>query len=117
MGELEDRLKRLAEHRATQIPAFSMAPADELAVRRRVARRNWVVVGIAACLALALVIGGLVLVSRKSEPPTVEAPAGTAPSTAVNTEGVGDNSVKLGYIWSGTGTGAANSDSEKACQA
>src|SRR6478752_5267983 len=99
MGELEDRLKRLAEHRAAQIPAFSKPPTDELAVRRRVARRNWVVVSIAACLALALVIGGLVLLSRKSEPPTVEAPAGTAPPTGVTTEGVSDNSVKLGYIW------------------
>ena len=81
MGELEDRLERLAEHRAAQIPAFSMPPTDELAVRRGVVRRNRLVVGIAACLAVALVIGGLLLFSRKSNGPTVEAPAGTRPST------------------------------------
>ena len=40
MGELEDRLKRLAEHRAAQIQAFAMPPTDELAVRRRVTRRD-----------------------------------------------------------------------------
>ena len=44
MGELEDRLKRLAEHRAAQIPAFSMPPTDELAVRRGVVRRDRLVV-------------------------------------------------------------------------
>jgi YVTN family beta-propeller protein len=82
MGELEDRLKRLAEHRAAQIPAHSMPSTDELAVRRRVVRRNRLVVGIAACLAVALVIGGLLLFAGKSDGPTVEAPAGTLPSTA-----------------------------------
>ena len=34
MGAVEDRLERLAEHRAEQIPAFSMPPTDELALRR-----------------------------------------------------------------------------------
>src|SRR5689334_13756182 len=81
MGELEDRLERLAEHRAAQIPPFSMPPADELAVRRGVVRRHRLVVGIAACLAVALVIGGLLLFSGNSDGPTVEAPAGTTPST------------------------------------
>ena len=33
MGEIEDRLERLAAHRATQIPEFSMPTADELVVR------------------------------------------------------------------------------------
>ena len=113
MGELEDRLERLAEHRAAQIPAFSMPTTDELAVRRRVVRRDRLVVGIAACLVIALVIGGLLLVSRKSHSPTVEVPAGP-----IRTEGVTDNSVKLGFIWSGTGTGAVGfEDSAKACQA
>ena len=108
MGELEDRLERLAEHRAAQIPAFSMPSTDELAVRRRVLRRDWRVVGIAACLVVALVIGGLLLLARNSDGPTVEVPAGP----------LNNNSVKLGFIWSATGPGATgNADSAKACQA
>ena len=111
MGELEDRLERLAEHRAAQVPAFSMPPTDELAVRRGVVRRNRLVVAIAACLAIALVIGGLVLLSQKSNGPTVETPAGTR-------QGVTKDSVKLGFIWPGTGTAAPDfEDSAKACQA
>jgi branched-chain amino acid transport system substrate-binding protein len=122
MGELEDRLERLAEHRAAQIPPFSTPPTDELAVRRGFVRRNRLVVGIAACLVIALVIGGLLLFSRRSDGPTVKAPAGPPPSTAgtrsLKTEGVTRNSVKLGFIWSGTGTGSADfEDSAKACQA
>ena len=40
-----------------------------------------------------------------------------APQT-LNTEGVTNNSVKLGFIWSGTGVAAPNfQDSDKACQA
>jgi branched-chain amino acid transport system substrate-binding protein len=110
MGELEDRLERLAEHRAAQIPAFSMPPTDELAKRRRFVRRDWRVVAVAACLVVALVIGGLLLFSRNSDGPTVNAPAGPPPST--------EGAVKLGYIWAGTGAGAEGSeDSAKACQA
>src|SRR6478735_9483793 len=82
MGELEDRLERLAEHRAAQIPTFSMPSTDELAVRRGVLRRNRLVVAVAACLAIALVIGGLLIFSQKSNGPTVETPAVTHPSTA-----------------------------------
>ena len=81
MGELEDRLERLAEHRAAQVPPFSMPPTDELAVRRDGRRRNRLVVAIAACLVIALVIGGLLLFSRKSNDHTVETPVGTLPST------------------------------------
>ncbi len=33
MGELEDRLERLAEHRAAQIPAFSMPSTARSATR------------------------------------------------------------------------------------
>ena len=82
MGELEDRLERLAEHRAAQVPAFSMPPTDELAVRRDGRRRDRLVVAIAACLVIALVIGGLLLFSRNSDDHTVETPVGTLPSTA-----------------------------------
>jgi branched-chain amino acid transport system substrate-binding protein len=115
MGELEDRLERIAEHRAAQIPAFSMPPTDELAVRRGVVHRDRLVGGIAACLAIALVIGGLVLVSRKSDGPTVEAPSGTR---KLITEGITNDSVKLGFIWPGTGVGSPQfEDSAKACQA
>ena len=111
MGELEDRLERLAEHRAAQIPAFSMPPTDELVVRRGVVRRDRRVVGIAACLVVALVIGGLLLLARNSDGPTVEVPAGPP-------AGVTNNSVKLGFIWSGTGAGVTGyEDSAKACQA
>ena len=43
---------------------------------------------------------------------------GTAGAQTLNTEGVTNNSVKLGFIWSGTGTAAPNfEDSAKACQA
>src|SRR4051794_1996736 len=82
MGELEDRLERLAEHRAAQIEAFSMPPTDELALRRGVVHRSRMVVGIAACLVVGLVIGSLLLFPHKNDGPTVEAPAGTAPTTA-----------------------------------
>ena len=95
-----------------QIPAFSMPSTDELAVRRGVVRRGRLIVGIAACLVIAIVIGGLVLISRNGDGPTVETPAGP-----IHTDGVTDNSVKLGYIWAGTGTGNADADSAKACQA
>ena len=80
MGELEDRLERLADHRAAQIPAYSMPPTDELAVRRRRVPRS-VIVGIAACLAVALVIGGALLFSR-SDGPSVQTPVGTRPRPA-----------------------------------
>jgi branched-chain amino acid transport system substrate-binding protein len=44
--------------------------------------------------------------------------AGTAGAQTLNTEGVTSNSVKLGFIWSGTGVAAPNfQDSAKACQA
>ena len=80
MGELEDRLERLAEHFAAQMQEFSMPPTNELAVRRHVMHHDRLVVGIAACLAIALVIGGLLLFSGKSDGPTIETPAGTLPS-------------------------------------
>ena len=67
MGELEDRLERLAEHRAAQVPPFSMPPTDELAVRRDGRRRDRLVVAIAACLVIALVIGGLLLFSQQQQ--------------------------------------------------
>src|ERR1700730_6961091 len=48
----------------------------ELAVRRRVTRRAPVLVAIAACLAVALVTGGVLLVVAHNDPPTVRTPAG-----------------------------------------
>ena len=45
-------------------------------------RRDRLVVAIAACLVIALVIGGLLLFSRNSDDHTVETPVGTFPSTA-----------------------------------
>ena len=78
MGELEDRLQRLAEHRAAQIPAYSMPPTDELAVRRRRVPRP-VITGIAACLAVALVIGGALLFAGGSNGPTVQTPGTLGP--------------------------------------
>ena len=84
---------------------------DELAVRRGVVRRDRLVVAIAACLVVALVIGGLLVLSRQSDGPTVVTPA-------LNTQGVTDNLVKLGFIWAGTGVGASRvEDSASACQA
>ena len=75
MDEIEERLERLAEHRAAQVPAFSMPTGDEL-VRRRVARRAPVIAAIAACLAVVLVIGGLLLLSGGDDPSSVQAPVG-----------------------------------------
>ncbi len=44
--------------------------------------------------------------------------AGAAGAQSSNTQGVTDKSVKLGFIWSGTGVAAPNfEDSDKACQA
>ena len=40
MGEIEEQLERLAEHRAAQVPPFSMPTGDELVDRRRVVRRD-----------------------------------------------------------------------------
>ena len=48
MDEIEDQLKRLAAHRAAQVPAFSTSTADELVVRRRATRRTPVLVAMAA---------------------------------------------------------------------
>ena len=48
----------------------------ELVVRRRVTRRAPVVVAIAACLAVALVIGGAFLLSGRNDSPSVRTPAG-----------------------------------------
>src|SRR5207247_1021124 len=74
MGEIEDQLARLDAHRAAQVPAFSMATADELVVRRRSTRRARLVYAIAACLVVGLVIGGWFLLSGSRS--SVIAPAG-----------------------------------------
>src|SRR5947209_1568291 len=75
MGEIEDQLARLAAHRAAQVPAFSMATADELVVRRRRStRRARLVYAIAACLVVGLVVGGWFLLSGSRS--SVIAPAG-----------------------------------------
>ena len=43
---------------------------------------------------------------------------GPAGAQTLNTQGVDNNSVKLGFIWSGSGTAAPNfQDSDKACKA
>ena len=76
MGEIEDRLKRLAEHRAAQIPAFSMPPTDEQNVPRHDVRRAPVLVGVAACVAIALLIAGAFVLARIDNPPSVHTPAG-----------------------------------------
>src|SRR5881392_3454048 len=76
MDEIEEQLERLAEHRAAQVPPFSMPTGSELVERRRFARRAPVLATIAACLALALVIGGLLLVSGGQDPSSVQAPGG-----------------------------------------
>ena len=76
MGEIEDRLERLAAHRAAQIPEFSMPTAEELVVRRHGTRRAPLIGAIAACLVVALVIGGWLLASSRDDPLSVQTSAG-----------------------------------------
>ena len=82
MDELEEQLQRLAEHHAAQVPAFSMPPTDELAGRRRLTRRMPVEVLIAACTRVALLVGGVLLLLRSGDGPSVQTPAGKSPPTA-----------------------------------
>ena len=72
MGEIEDRLERLAAHRAAQIPEFSMPTSDEPVVRRHITRRTPIIAAIVACLVVALVIGGWVLASSRDDAPSVQ---------------------------------------------
>jgi hypothetical protein len=72
------RPESLAAQLAAQVPAFSTA--DEVA-RRRVTRRAPVVVAIAAGLAVAVIVGGLLLLSAGSDPSSVETPAGPTQET------------------------------------
>jgi YVTN family beta-propeller protein len=67
--------RRLAAVRAAQVPPFSVATADDFA-RRRVTRRAPVVIAIAACLTVALVVGGWLLFSGSNDSPSVQTPAG-----------------------------------------
>ena len=82
MGEIEDQLERLAAHRAAQVPAFEIGTPDELVVRRRATHRAPVVAAIAACLAVALVIGGLLLFSGSDDPSSVQTPVGPPAAAA-----------------------------------
>ena len=76
MDEIEDQLKRLAAHRAAQVPPFSTSTSDELVARRRVTRRTPVLVATAACIAVALVISGVVFLSDGDDTRSVQTPAG-----------------------------------------
>ena len=80
MVEIEDQLARLAAHRAAQVAPFSMATADELA-RRRPTRPTWLIAAVAACLAIALVVGGWLLFSASGDSPSVTTPAGPSHAT------------------------------------
>ena len=73
------RPRRLAAHRAAPGPALSIVPGEEL-VRQRVTPRVLTVAAVAACLAVALVVGAWLLVSASHEP-SVQTPAGP-PKTA-----------------------------------
>ena len=59
---------------ATRVPAFSVAKADELVVRRRITRRAPVFAALAACLAIALVVGGSLVLSGSDDSPSVQTP-------------------------------------------
>ena len=81
MGEIEDRLERLAAHRAAQIPEFSTPAAEEeVVVRRHATRRAPLIGAIAACVVVGLVIGGWFLASSRDDPLSVQTSAG--PSAA-----------------------------------
>ena len=76
-GDLETRLRRYGEtfeQVVDALPGTLPGTADELAVRRRVTRRAPLFVAIAACLVVALVIGGLLLVAH-NDSPSVHTPA------------------------------------------
>src|SRR6476646_4265794 len=76
MGEIEDRLQRLAADRAAQVAPFSASAPSELAARRRATRRRPVLVAMAASVAAAVVIGGLVLPLNRDDSRSVQTPAG-----------------------------------------
>jgi YVTN family beta-propeller protein len=97
MGEIEDQLERLAAHRAAQVPPYSIATADEL-VRRRGTRRAPMVVAIAACLAVALVVGGSLLFSASNDPASVHTAAGRPVAGAAR------GCAGKAYVTSGDGT-------------
>jgi len=82
MDEIEEQLERLAEHRAAQVPPFSMPTGNDLVERGRLARRAPVLAAIAACLAALLVVGGLFLVSGGNNPSSVQAPGGRLDANA-----------------------------------
>ena len=85
MAEIEDQLARLAEHRAAQIEPFSYMPtADEL-TGRRTKRPTRLVVAVAACVAIALVVGGWILFSASTDSPSVNSPSAPSPTVSPST--------------------------------
>ena len=112
MGELEDRLERLAEHRAAQIRGVLDA-ADGRARRpptRRASRSAWSSPSRRVwwshwCSEVCSCSPGTSTVPQWKCPPAQSHP------------GVTDNSVKLGYIWPGPASARRNTSSAKACQA
>jgi YVTN family beta-propeller protein len=79
------------------VRSATLMTADELVVHRRVTRRAPMVAAMAACLAVALVVGGWLLVSGGNDPPSVLTPAagvvGGCAGKAYVTNGSGSVSV------------------------
>ena len=109
MGEIEDRLERLAAHRTAQVPAFWIE-ADDLVRRRDARRRAPVMVAIAACLAVVLVIGGLLLLFGGDDPSSVQTPVGTPPAATPGCVGKAyvDNNADGTVLVINTATGAVS---------
>ena len=82
MGEIEDRLERLADASRRGSAAILDRDVDDLVARRRVTCRVPVVVAIAACLAVAFLIGGVLLLLGGDDPSSVQTPVGPPPAGA-----------------------------------
>ena len=82
MTELEDQLRRLAAHRAEQVPDY-VPPTSIASPRRR--RRPIVITAIAAAVVVALVATGIALWPGDSRPARVIAPATSDTTTSTPT--------------------------------